>query len=184
MTSGVISHIDARYPACLSERLGEDAPMQLSVLGNPDLLAQTKTALFCSSRCPGNAILSAYDNAVRWRDEGRCIISGFHSSVEKECLRILLRGKQPIIICPARSLEGMRIPTDWKAPLANRRLLVLSGFPSHVQRATKASAITRNQLVAALAEEAWFAHVDPGGSLEALKEKADRWSNHQHQITA
>ena len=78
---------DARYPARLRERLGANAPGHLSALGNLDLLAQPKTALFCSARCPGDAILRAYDQAAKWRDAGRCIISGFHSPVEKECLR-------------------------------------------------------------------------------------------------
>lgn len=69
------------YPAILSERLGTAAPATLSALGNLDLLSLPKTALFCSARCPGSAILAAYDQAARWRDEGRCIISGFHSPV-------------------------------------------------------------------------------------------------------
>ena len=95
---------DPRYPARLRERLGANAPGHLSALGNLDFLAHPKTALLGSARCPGDAILRAYDQAAKWRDGGRCIISGFHSPVEKECLRILLRGSQPIIICPTRSL--------------------------------------------------------------------------------
>lgn len=105
MTPVALNAADARYPVRHLERLGADAPTQLTVLGNLDLLALPKTALFCSALCPGNVILAAFDQAAKWRDGGRCVISGFHSSVEKECLRILLRGSQPIIICPARSLE-------------------------------------------------------------------------------
>lgn len=90
---------DARYPARLRERLRESAPAQVTVLGNLDVLALPKTALFCSACSPGHTILAAYDQATRWRDAGRCIISGFHSPVEKECLRILLRGRQPVIVC-------------------------------------------------------------------------------------
>lgn len=43
------------------------------------------------------------------RDAGVTVIGEFHSPMEKECLNILLRGSQPIIVCPARSLENMRI---------------------------------------------------------------------------
>jgi hypothetical protein len=109
-----LNSADARYPARLRRRLRTDALPQLSALGNLDLLALSKTALFCSARCPGRAILAVYDQVTRWRDAGRCIISGFHSPVEKECLRILLRGSQPIIICPARSLEKLRLAVDWQ----------------------------------------------------------------------
>src|SRR5207247_11357596 len=111
----------------LRGRLGADAPPQLTALGNLDLLALHKTALFCSARCPGKVILTTYDQAAKWRHAGRCVISGFHSPVEKECLQILLRGSQPIIICPARALP-QRLPPEWKTPLAYGRLLRLSAF--------------------------------------------------------
>ena len=162
---------DARYPAYLGKRLGTDALPQLSALGNLDLLALPKTALFCSARCPGQAILAAYDQAARWRDAGRCIIGGFHSPVEQECLRILLRGRQPVIICPARSLEKMRLPGDWQKPLADGRLLILSCFSGNEHRITSTLAARRNEFVAALADEVWFAHVAPGGQMQRLAQK-------------
>ena len=48
-----IARDDPRYLARLRERLVEDAPPELTALGNLDLLALRKTALFCSARCPG-----------------------------------------------------------------------------------------------------------------------------------
>jgi predicted Rossmann fold nucleotide-binding protein DprA/Smf involved in DNA uptake len=158
---------DARYPS----RLPVGASPQLSALGNLDQLALPKTALFCSARCPGQAILAAYDQAARWRDAGRCIIGGFHSPVEQECLRILLRGRQPVIICPARSLEKMRLPGDWQKPLADGRLLILSCFSGNEHRITSTLAARRNEFVAALADEVWFAHVAPGGQMQRLAQK-------------
>ena len=168
MKPDLLTATDARFPTRLRERLGAGALAQLSVLGNLDLLAQTKVALFCSARCPGSAILTAYDQAAHWRDTGRCVIGGFHSPVEKECLRILLRGPQPIIICPARSLENLRLPSDWKASMAAGRLLILSCFPASQRRATAELAARRNELVAAFADEVWFAHIAPGGQMERL----------------
>ena len=167
---------DTRYPARLRERLGGDAPDQVTAVGNLDLLALPKTALFCSARCPGDAILRAYDQAAKWRDEGRCVISGFHSPVEKECLRILLRGEQPIIICPARSLENMRLPSTWKQALAIGRLLILSRFTVTHCRATADLAVRRNELVAALADEVWFAHITPGGQMQRLANTVAAWT--------
>jgi len=165
---------DTRYPNRLRERLGDDAPAQLSALGNLDLLALPKTALFCSVRCPGHVILTAYDQAAKWRDAGRCVVSGFHSPVEKECLRILLRGSQPIIICPARTLP-QRIPPEWRQPLADGRLLVLSIFRAGEKRITAELATRRNEFVAALADDAWFAHITPGGQAERLTQRLTKW---------
>ena len=110
------------YQTLLDKRLGKDAPVQLWAIGRLDLLNISKTALFCSKSCPGDAILAAMDQAQKWRDQGRCIISGFHSPIEKECLKILLRGCQPIIICPARSLDRMRIPVEWREGLGAGRI--------------------------------------------------------------
>jgi hypothetical protein len=98
--------------------------------------------------------------------------------VEKECLRILLCGPQPIIICPARSLENLRLPADWKAPLAGGRLLILSCFPAAQRRATADLAARRNELVAALADDVWFAHIAPGGpGIELERHRGDERLN-------
>jgi predicted Rossmann fold nucleotide-binding protein DprA/Smf involved in DNA uptake len=166
-----ISRDDPRYPARLRRRLGAHAPSELTALGNLDLLSQPTTALFCSARCPGKLILRTYDQAAQWRDAGHCVVSGFHSPVEKECLLILLRGEPPIIICPARGLPK-RIPPEWKKPLADGRLLILSIFPQIESRITAELAARRNELVAALADQVFVAYATPGGRLEtSLRQK-------------
>ena len=43
-----------------------------------DLLGLDRTALFCSQKYPGDAILKAMDRAQRWRESVRSVISGFH----------------------------------------------------------------------------------------------------------
>ena len=174
MTPLALAPADARYPARLRERLGDAAPAQLTTLGNLDLLALPKTGLFCSARCPGHVILPAYDQATRWRDAGRCIISGFHSPVEQECLRILLRDTPPIILCPARALPR-RIPAEWQTPLDAGRLLILSGFTPAEKRVTTELAARRNALVAALADEVSFAHITPGGQSDRLTHRLTAW---------
>ena len=94
--------------------------------------------------------------------------------MERECLRILLRGSQPIIICPARSLP-QRIPAEWRQPLADGRLLLLSGFRAGENRITAELATRRNEFVAALADEVCFAHITPGGQAERLTHLLTNW---------
>ena len=169
-----ISRRDAGYPARLRDRFGADAPPELTALGNLDLLAISKTALFCSTRCPGRVILTTYDQAAKWRDTGHCVISGFHSPVEKECLQILMRGSQPIVICPARALP-QRVPTEWEKPLSAGRLLILSAFNATANRITAELASQRNEFVAALADEVFIAHATAGGHLEILTRRLREW---------
>ncbi len=155
--------------------MDDGAPEQLTAHGELDLLALHKTALFCSARCPGEAILRTYDQAARSRDERRCIISGFHSPVERECLQILLRGSPPVIICPARGLPK-RLPPDWRKPLAAGQMLLLSIFPAGVTRVTAVLATRRNEVVAALADELWFAYITAGGQIAKLADRSRAWT--------
>ncbi|MEX0803766.1 MAG: DNA-processing protein DprA [Candidatus Binatia bacterium] len=175
MNPTVLNSTDANYPARLRERLGEDAPRTLTGLGAPALLSQPKTGLFCSVRCPGDKILAAYDTARKLRDDGIAVISGFHSPVEKECLRILLRGNQPIIICLARALEKIRLPADWRRPLQAGRLLVIAPFEKRPRRPTTESSYQRNELIASLSDEAIIIHAEPGGRIERISELVKQW---------
>jgi len=166
---------DASYPGALSRCLAEAAPPVILCRGDPGTLGQHKVAFFSSRRCPGNAIIGAYDLARALRDAGVCVVSGFHSSMEKECLDLLLRGTQPVIICPARTIDPMRIPAAWKVPLAEGRLLLLSSFESKHRRATAALAQQRNEFVAALADEIIICYAEPGGRTESLVAQAIAW---------
>ncbi len=163
------------YPANLLDRFKEKAPEKLAAIGPIEHLANRKTALFCSAQTPGEAILRAHDMARRLRDEGTTVISGFHSPIEKECLSILLRGKQPIIICPARAIEGMRIPAECRPAFDAGRILYLSPFVEKPRRVDRDSALYRNEIVAALADSVYLAHVQPGGDTDRIALFLKKW---------
>jgi len=98
---------DSGYPHVLKESFRERAPEIIMTLGNLSILKRKKLAFFCSVKCPGNLILKTHDfvkgivKAIHKLPLQKefTIVSGFHSPVEKECLRILLQGKQPVIHC-------------------------------------------------------------------------------------
>jgi hypothetical protein len=120
-------------------------------------------------------ILRIYDMVRALRDAGVPVIGGFHSPMEKECLTLLLRGSQPVLVCPARGIEGMRLPGAWKKPLAEGRLLVLSPFAKQHRRVTADLSEARNLFVAALADKILFAHAGPGGKTERLFRRLLPW---------
>ena len=174
-TLASLTPTDAGWPRTLTERLGATAPGQLWLLGNPALLAARKTALFCSAHCPGDALLRAHDTAARLRDQGETVISGFHSPVEQDCLHILLRGPQPLILCAARALDGMRLPGAWRTAINAGRLLLLSPFEKTPRRVTADSARQRNELVAALADQVFIAYCTSGGQIATLAARMNAW---------
>lgn len=166
---------DPSYPTALQAHLGKNAPESITALGNISILRNKLLALFCSVKCPGNIILQIYDLALHLQQTGVAVVGGFHSPVERECLTILLRGTQPIIICPARSIEGMRIPSTWRRPIDEGRLLILSPFEPRNRRITAVLGEKRNEFVAAIADKIFVAHATPGGKTELFCRKIISW---------
>ncbi|HPZ08875.1 MAG TPA: DNA-processing protein DprA [Candidatus Eremiobacteraeota bacterium] len=156
------------YPEKVERYMLKNAPEKIYTLGNLDILNNNLTAIFCSLKCPGNIILQTCDMAQKFKKEGITVIGGFHSSVEKEVLTILLQGIQPIIICPARSLEGMRIKPEYKEPFQKGRIIFLSPFDKTQKRATTETALYRNHLVASLADRIIITFAEPDGKTEQL----------------
>jgi predicted Rossmann fold nucleotide-binding protein DprA/Smf involved in DNA uptake len=150
--------------------------------GNAALLSQSLEALFCSKACPGAKIIEAMDTAQRWRREKRAVISGFHTPVEKECLRVFLRGPQLIVICPARGLDPFQLPKDWMAKYQRDELLLISPFAASIRRPTRETAELRTRLVLALATSHTIVHATPGGFIQNLTEsKTSTFSTRKRQ---
>jgi predicted Rossmann fold nucleotide-binding protein DprA/Smf involved in DNA uptake len=151
-----------QFPAALqSGTLLAPCP-QIWALGNLDILTKPLLGFFCATRCPGNVILRTYDLALALREAGVPVIGGFHTPMEKECLEVLLRGQQPVVICPARNIEHLRMPMSWRKPYSESRLLVLSPFAAHQRRPTAALAEHRNRFVATLATHVFVAYAGLG----------------------
>jgi hypothetical protein len=96
------------------------------------------------------------------------IIGGFHTPIEKDCLDLLLRGKQPVVICPARDIKNMRLGKDLKTCVEEGRVLVLSPFEGMGRRPTAQVSERRNRFVGILAMAAFIAYANPGGRTEAF----------------
>ncbi|NWF57113.1 MAG: DNA-processing protein DprA [Syntrophaceae bacterium] len=175
MTVTRIDPTDAIYPFVLRKYLGYQAPECIFALGDLDILQQKTLALFCSVKCPGDLILQTYDLAREFRDAGIVVISGFHSPMEKECLSLLLKGKQPVIWCPAKRLTANRLPREYAAPISDGRLLMVSPFGERIKRARQDIARFRNEFVAALADQVFVAYAAPGGKTESFCEKVLGW---------
>ena len=165
---------EPNLPAALGHDDGSRHWTILHGLGDPDLLARRYVGLFASIRCPGAAILRAYDLARELRDANIPVIGGFHSPMERECLDLLLRGRQPVAIVPARGVQTMRIPRAWRPAIDAGRLIVISPFGVGAQRVTSELAVQRNDLVEALSAALLIVHAAPGGKIERLAITAAR----------
>lgn len=167
---------DQHYPLSLKKHLSKNAPNTLTLIGNADILQNKTLAVFSSVKCPGSIILKTYDLMHQLRDKGITVISGFHSPIEKECLNILLKGKQAVIICPSRSIEGMRIKAEYKKPLEDGRLLILSPFTEKENRISSELALELNRFVAAIADRIFIAYAEAAGKTEQFCREVLAWN--------
>ncbi len=135
--------------------------------GNKELLKKKKTAFLCSREIPASIVLKCYDWAIEQRKLGKCVISGFHSQIEKDVFHYLLKGNQPIIIAMARGLKK-RIEPDIKQALDQNRILIISPFDISVKRITAKTAMIRNQLMIELADKITIGYLKKDGSLDKM----------------
>ncbi len=168
------------YPAKLASSEFIEPAAMLWAYGPIDIIAKPIIGLFCSSQCPGSTILKTFDAITKMRDEGQILMGGFHSVMEWECLRILLRGRQPVIWVPARSIVGMRLKPELRPAFKEGRLLILSPFaptPANA-RVTSALAQQRNRFVGALADRIFVPHAAPDSRTLAFCKELHRAGKH------
>ena len=139
----------------------------MHTLGNTDILQQHKVAFLCSRKCPASVVLKSFDWAIEQREKGICVISGFHSRIEKDVLHYLLKGTQPIILVLARGMMK-KWPPEIKAALDADRLLIITRYADSVTHACEETCYQRNRLMMELADEIVIGHASAGGNLEKL----------------
>jgi hypothetical protein len=75
-------------------------------------------------RCSGSIVNKTFDAIRELRDAGIVVVVGFHSPMKKECLNFLLRGEQPVIVCPPKWAVNILDPVRQAGPVPfslNRR---------------------------------------------------------------
>lgn len=137
--------------------------------GDQKLLGNHKVVFLCSRQIPASAVLRCYDWAIEQREKGVCVVSGFHSQLEKDVLHYLLKGKQPIIVALARGLKK-KIEPELKKPLADGRLLIITPFDETITRVTEETARKRNEMMIEIADEVVVGFRNEGGQIDELLE--------------
>jgi len=60
----------------------------MEYFGNKEILKNYKIGFLCSRKVSANIILKTYDWAIKQRDNGICVVSGFHSKIEQDVFDI------------------------------------------------------------------------------------------------
>lgn len=125
----------------------------LTYLGNKELLKIRKIGFLASRKISTTSIIPTLDWAMYVREQTDvAIVSGFHSRMERDVLKILLQGKCGIIIVLARGMYR-KLPKQYEAVMAQNRLLIISYEKESVIRVSELSAHKRNRYVETLVDE-------------------------------
>ena len=136
-------------------------------LGDPAIWQLPKTAFLCSRKAPAAQVLKCYDWAIKMREEGRCVMLGAHSQLEKDVLHYLLKGTQPVVLVLARGLK-QQVEPEVDVEIRKGRLLLVAPFPSSIKRVTTETALSRNRFMVEHAVQIVFGHMSPEGKLTSL----------------
>jgi len=139
----------------------------MEYFGNKGIINNHKTAFLCSRKCPADIILKTLDWAKSKKDKGECVISCFHSRIEKDVFDILIKGTQPLILVLARGMKK-RWPKEIKNAVEQKRLLIISPFDKSITHITQETANKRNIIMVDIADEVFLAYAVKDGNLDKL----------------
>ncbi len=159
-------------PPVYAQRIGTELAARIVGAGETALLAEPLLGLIASRECPGHVLLETLDRVPEWVKAGRVIVSGFHSPLEQQVLRSVLRRKGRAVKVLARGMTEYRPQPEEREPLTADRMLVITACPPEVRRTTRETSLARNRLVLDLATEIVAPHVAAGSPLASMLNQA------------
>ena len=122
-------------------------------LGNKELLKMRKVGFLASRKISTLSIFPTLDWAMQiYKQKDIAIVSGYHSKMERDVLKILLQGECGIIIVLARGMYR-KLPKQYEEAMLQNRLLIISYEKESVTRISEATAHKRNGYVRKIADE-------------------------------
>ena len=159
-------------PSDCAQRVSPEFVAQILGTGNTALLLEPLLGLIGSRECPGQVLLETLEYVPEWVKSGCALVSGFHSPLEQQVQRSVLRRKGRVVKVLARGLDpdrsSLRLTPEEGLALRESRLLVISPFCSDVTRTTRVTSLQRNRFVLALSDKTVVPHVSSGSPMEGL----------------
>lgn len=125
----------------------------METFGNKDLLKMRKVGFLASRKISTLSILPTLDWAMQIsKQKDIAIVSGFHSKMERDVLKILLQGECGIIVVLARGMYR-KLPKQYEVAMLQNRLLIISHEKESVTCVSEATAHKRNDYVREIADE-------------------------------
>ncbi len=128
-----------------------------------------KIAFLASRSISPESVLKCYDWATEQKKLGRCVVSGFHSKLEKDVPYFLLKTQTPTILVLGRA-PYKKLPQEFERAVTKDLLQIIS--VSNSPRQTEETARLRNEYIISIADELVFASLSEQSSLYPLYQQA------------
>ena len=114
-----------------------------------------KVGYLASRKISTLSVLPTLDWAMQIsKQKDIAIVSGFHSKMERNVLKILLQGQCAIIVVLARGMYR-KLPQQYEEAMAQNRLLIISYEKENITRVSETTAHKRNDFVRKLVNKMW-----------------------------
>jgi predicted Rossmann fold nucleotide-binding protein DprA/Smf involved in DNA uptake len=138
-------------PAELESTFGEGVP-KLWFCGELPLLKSRLLGVVSARRIEPDLALKTAELLEQLTSIGLTFIGGWHSPLEEEVLRILLRARARVVFCVAKSLERFVPAEDISSIVSEGRGLLLTHCSPRARRISRDASLRRNEVVLHLAK--------------------------------
>lgn len=125
-------------------------PPKLWYLGEPSLLNSRLLGIVSARKIEPDLAWKVSDLMRELVSLEVTFISGWHSPLEEEALRILLMQSAKVIFCTAKSLDKFKLSPQLEDLVSQKRILLLTHCSPKVKRISRDASLRRNLLVAGL----------------------------------
>jgi predicted Rossmann fold nucleotide-binding protein DprA/Smf involved in DNA uptake len=131
----------------------ERKPAKLWCVGDPTMLNRTLVGIISARQIDSDLPLKTLQllKQLALLKEA-CFISGWHSPLEQEALRIIVAQGASIIFCVAKSLNRFVPPVEIKHRVSQGGALLLTHCSPKAKRISREASIRRNELIVGLAK--------------------------------
>ena len=133
-------------------RIFKRQPRTVWAIGNAELLGRPLLALISArqiERDLAGMSLQLMEQLAASRNIN--FISGWHSQLEQECLRILFTEQASLVFCTSKALDRFKPSAALKEMVAQNKALLLTHCTPSAKRVSREASIRRNELVIELA---------------------------------
>jgi predicted Rossmann fold nucleotide-binding protein DprA/Smf involved in DNA uptake len=142
-------------------------------VGNPALLSHQLLGIVSSRRVDSDLeakTAQLLKQIVSLKDVA--FVSGWHSPLEEEALRILLAHEATVVLCVAKSLDRFIAPMGVESRLTDGKALLLTHCSTKAKRITRNASMRRNELIVELTKALLVVSAPEGSASLSLARSA------------